>query len=273
MAGVADKAEQAGRQAHDSDWLDLAARAGLVSYGVVHLLVGWLAVQLALGDTSENASNAGALHTVVEQPLGGVLIWLVAAGLVLLVVWQGLEAGLGHRDQTDDAKRWRKRAGSLGKAVLYAVLAWSAIKTAVGDGSSGGTDSTTSKLMGLPGGQLIVGVVGLSIIGFAAFQAYRGWSEKFAEHLDADGRSGNDGKAFVLFGKVGYIAKGVALAIVGALFTHAAITHDPEKSGGLDQALQKVLEQPFGQVMLLVIAAGIVCYGLFCFARARHLSR
>ena len=77
----------------------------------------------------------------------------------------------------------------------------------------------------------------------------------------------------MLFGKVGYIAKGVAIAIVGGLFCYAAVTHDAKKSGGLDQALQTVREQPFGQVLLVVIAAGIACYGLFCFARAKHLSR
>lgn len=273
MGDVADTAEQAGREAHESDWLDHAIRAGLVSYGVVHLLVGWLAVQLALGDRSENASNSGALQALAEQPLGGVLIWLVAVGLLLLVVWRVLEFALGHREEHDDAKRWRKRASSLGKGILYAVLAWTAIKTALGDSSSGGTDSTTSKLMDLPGGQFIVGVVGLAIVAYGALLAYRGWTEKFAEHLDAAGRSGKDGKAYLAFGKVGYIAKGAALSVVGGLFCYAALTHDPKKSGGLDQALQTVLQQPFGQVMLFAIALGIGCYGLFCFARARHLSR
>ena len=76
-----------------------------------------------------------------------------------------------------------------------------------------------------------------------------------------------------LLGKVGYIAKGVAIAIVGGLFCYAAITHDAKKSGGLDQALQTVLEQPFGQVLLTAIALGIAAYGVFCFARAKHLSR
>ena len=76
-----------------------------------------------------------------------------------------------------------------------------------------------------------------------------------------------------MLGKVGYIAKGIAIALVGGLFGYAAITHDPKKSGGLDQALQTVLEQPFGPVLLTAIGLGIGAYGLFCFARAKHLSR
>jgi hypothetical protein len=102
---------------------------------------------------------------------------------------------------------------------------------------------------------------------------WRAWSGKFAEHLDVEGKTGDSGKAYLAFGKAGYTSKGLAFGIVGLLFGYAAITHDPSKSGGLDQALHKVLQQPFGQVLLIAIALGIACYGLFCFARARHLSR
>ena len=261
------------RSAHQSDWLDHAIRVGLVAYGIVHLMVGWLALQLALGEKSESASNAGALHALAEQPFGEVLLWLIALGMALLVMWRLLEFGFGYRDEQDDAKRWRKRATSLGKAVIYGTLGWSAVKTAVGDGSSGGTDSTTAKLMNLPGGQLIVGAIGLAIIGYGISLVIRGWTEKFTEHLDAQGQTGTDGSAYVLLGKVGYIAKGIAIALVGGLFCYAAVTHEAKKSGGLDQALQTVLGYPFGQVLLIAIGLGIAAYGLFCFARAKHLSR
>jgi len=264
--------EQA-KQAHESDWLDHAVRIGLVSYGIVHLMVAWLAGQLALGEKAESASNAGALHAIAEQPLGGVLIWMIAVGMVLLVIWRLLEFALGHRDVDDDAKRWRKRTASLGKGVIYAVIAWSAVKVAVGDGSQGGTDSTTAKLMDLPGGRVIVGAVALAIVAYGGLLVFRGWTEKFTEHLDWQGQSGKDGSVYVTFGKVGHIAKGIAIGIVGGLFAYAAITHEAKKSGGLDQALQTVREQPFGQVLLIAMALGLACYGLFCFARARHLSR
>ena len=261
-------------QAHHSDWMDHAIRAGLVAYGVVHLLVGWLALQLAFGEKEDSASNSGALHYLAQQPMGGVLVWMIAVGMLSLVLWRLLEFGFGFRDESDDKKRWRKRATSLFKAVIYGAIGWSAVRVATGSGGGGGgTDSTTAKLMDLPGGQLIVGAVGLAIIGYGVSLVVRGWTEKFREHLDAQGQSGQDGSAYVLMGKIGYIAKGVAIAIVGGLFCYAAITHDPKKSGGLDQALQTVLEQPFGQALLTAIAIGIAAYGVFCFARAKHLSR
>jgi len=268
-----DKADELGRRADDSAWLDQAVRAGLIAYGVVHLMIAWLALQLALGNRQGAASSQGALHELARQSYGTVLIWLIAVGMFLLVLWRLIEAAAGHRG-VDGGKRLRKRLTSLGKAVIYGSLGFSAAKVAMGSGSSGGgSDPMTAKLMNLPGGQLLVGAVGVAIIGYGAVLVRTAWTEKFREHLTADGASGDVGRAYVLLGKAGYAAKGVAFGIVGSLFVYAALTHRAKKSGGLDQALHKVLQQPFGPFLLAAIALGIGCYGLFCFARARHLSR
>jgi hypothetical protein len=271
---VSDRAQDAGRQADDSDWIDWVARAGLVAYGVVYLMIGWLAIQLALGDREGSPSSSGAMRELAQQPFGGVLIWVISIGMFLLVVWQGLEAAFGHRDE-DGGKRVAKRLSSAGKAIVYAVIGISGIKVAIGSGSSGskGQESMTAKLMSAPAGQVLVGIVGLAIIGYGIYQVVQAWTEKFAEKLDGEGRSGKSGTAYIAFGKAGYAARGVALVVVGGLFGYAAITHDPKKSGGLDQALFEVLDKPFGPVMLCLIGVGLACYGLFTLARARHLSR
>ncbi len=269
-------AHKVGRQ-DGSDWLDVAARVGLTAYGVVHLVTAWLALQLAFGDRQGSPSSSGAISELAQQPFGKVLVWAVAIGMFLLVVWQGIEAVAGHRDE-DGGKRTGKRLLSAGKCAVYAAIGISAVKVAVGSGSSGKssekqTDSMTATIMDLPAGQLLVGAVGLGIVGVGVAFAVRAWTEKFAKHLDAEGKSGSTGTAYLWFGKVGYAAKGVALGVVGSLFCYAALTHDAEESGGLDQALHEVLDKPFGPVLLGVIAVGIGCYGLFCLARARHLSR
>lgn len=270
---VAAHAHGAGSKAHNSTAFDHAVRVGLVAYGVVHLLVAWIALQLALGDRSENASADGALSRLAQTPVGSVLLYVVAAGFAALVVWQLTEAVAGHRDQQGKQLVF-KRVGSALRAVLYGSLGWSALKVATGTGSSGGnTDALTAKIMMMPGGQLLVALVGLAVAGYASRQIYRGLSESFMDNLDHRGRNGDAGKAFVTFGKAGYVSKGLALFVVAGLFLWAAWTHDPRKSGGLDQALQKVLEQPYGSPMLVALAAGIACYGLFAFAWARHLDR
>ena len=273
ISGLTNRAERSGREANDSDWLDYAIRAGLVAYGIVHLMIAWLAAQLALGEQEGKASSTGALQELAEGAFGTILIWLIAVGMILLVLWRLLEAALGHEDE-DGKEQIRKRLGSLAKAVIYGAIAVSAVKVATGSSSQGGgSDSMTAQLMDLPAGRWIVAGVGLAIIAYGANLVRRAWTEKFREHLSAEGKSGEVGKAYIWFGKAGYMAKGISIAIVGGLFCYAAYTHEPNKSGGLDVALHKVLEQPFGQFLLLAIAAGIACYGLFCFARARHLSR
>lgn len=274
LGGITDKVERLGHEAHHSDWFDHLIRIGLVAFGIVHLMLAWLALQLAFGDTSEDASSQGAVRELASQPGGELLVWLIAVGMFLLVAWRLLEAAMGHRDEKG-AKRVGKRLVSLGKAVVYAAIGLAALQIAIGAGSSGGggTDSMTSKLMDLPAGPWIVGIVGLVIIGIGLALVIRAWTESFTEHLSAEGQSGETGTAYIWFGKLGYCAKGIAIGIVGVLFTYAAVSHDPQKSGGLDEALQTVLEQPFGPYLLGVIAIGIGCFGLFCFANARHLSR
>jgi Domain of Unknown Function (DUF1206) len=276
MTSITDRAESAGRQAHNSEWIDKAARIGLVAYGVVHLLIAWLAVQLALGDKEGSADSQGAVQQLNEQPFGQGLVWALAIGMFLLAVWQVLEALFGYRDE-EGFTQVRKRVTAAGKAVAYVVIGISAVHAATGSSSSsskkgGGTDSTTSTVMDWPGGQLIIGAVGLFIIGIGGYLVYRAWTEAFAKHINAEGKSGDTGTAYLWFGKAGYTAKGVTFGIIGALFLYAALTHDPKKSGGLDQALHKVLQQPFGPFLLILIAAGLACYGLFCFARARHFN-
>lgn len=257
----------------NSDALDHAVRVGLVAYGVVHLIVAWLALNLAFGSGKGSASGTGALSQLAKSSLGQISLYVVAVGFFALVVWQLLEAAFGKRD-SQGAKRAVRRLASVGKAAVYGTLGASALKLAMGSGSSGShTDSMTARLMALPAGPLLVGLVGAVILVVAGALVYRGISEGFTDHLDVRARTSGSGRTFIRFGKVGYAAKGLALVAVGALFIWAAWTHNPKKSGGLDQALHEVLQQPFGVPILVVMAAGIACFGLYCFGWARHLDR
>ena len=270
---VSSQAREVDRRADDSPAFGWAIRVGLVSYGVVHLMIAWLALRLAFGDGGGSASSQGALHQLAAHPIGQVSLYLVAAGFGAMVVWQLVEAAGGHRDE-EGRKRTFKRAVSVGKVVLYGGLALTAAKVATGAGAGNGdTDGMTSKVMSLPGGPVLVALVGVAILVTAGVQGYRGWNEKFRSKLELEGKTGNDGTVYLAFGRFGYVSKALALAVVGLLFCYAAATRDPQKSGGLDQALHRVLEQPFGAPVLVVVALGIGSYGLFCFAWARHLDR
>lgn len=255
-------------------WVERAARTGLVAFGLVHLVLGWLAAELALGDREGSASTTGAFQQLTEQPLGVGVVWAVAVGMALLAGWQAVEASSGHRDR-DGSSRTRHRLISAGRVVAYLVLAFSAVQVATGSsgGSGGGTDSMTARLLDLPGGQVIVALVGIGVIAVGVGLIRAAWKESYLEDLDGQGRAGTSGTAYRWLGRLGHVAKGVALGLVGGFFGYAAITHDASQSAGMDQALLEVRDQPGGPVLLGVIALGFAGYGVFCLAQARHLDR
>ena len=165
-AGARNDVERIGAEADQSPWLDRAVRFGLVAYGVVYLLVGWVAAQLALGQGNGRPSTQGALANLAKEPLGHVLIWAVALGLFLLVLWRLVEAVAGHRDK-DGGDRMRARLVSLGKGVIYGAIGVNAVKIALGGNASSSRSSKTltARVLDLPAGQWIVGAVGLAILG------------------------------------------------------------------------------------------------------------
>jgi sterol desaturase/sphingolipid hydroxylase (fatty acid hydroxylase superfamily) len=262
-------AQSTAKQVENSEWLERAVRIGLASYGVVHLLIAWLALQLAFGDSSGAANQRGAMRQLAQQSFGKPLLWVIALGFVALAIWQAFDAVWGHRKH-DGAKRTFKRVGSAGKVVLYLVLAYTAVKTAVGSSSSSSSkDGMTATVMSWPLGQVIVGLGGLAIVAVGGYLVSRAVRKSFENDLQPQATSGATGTTVVRLGQIGYTAKGVALAIVGLLFIWAAVTYDPEKAGGLDAALHRLVAQPFGPWLLAVVAVGIGCFGVFCFFWAK----
>jgi hypothetical protein len=239
---------------------DVAITVGLIAYGVVYLLVAWIALQLAWGKSSEEASQQGALQQLASKPFGSVLLWILAIGLFALVIWRALQLIYGHLDTEG-------KVSSAGRGVVYLVLGISAVKVATGSSSSSTSQQRgmTSRLMENGAGRVLVVVVGLVIIGVGVRQIYKSVTKKFTEDL-----SGGVSDTTILLGRIGYAAKGIAFIIVGALFAWASISYDPKKAGGLDTALRTIKDQPFGSVLLTLMALGIACFGVYCFVWSRN---
>lgn len=261
-----NSAADAARRAKNSGAVRTLARAGYVASGVLHVLVGWLAVQLALGRPTGAPDESGAFRTLAQAPGGEVLLWAVAVGFAALALWQLTTAVVGAPKMDHQAGA---RAKSVAKAVLYGVLAVSAAQYAQGGGgSSGGEDSMTARVMAAPGGRWLVGVVGLVIVAVGVYHVVKGARKKFLE--DLAGTGGRSVRPMVVqLGRTGYIAKGIALGVVGGLVVAAAATADASRAGGLDEALRAMRDQPYGSVLLLVVGLGIAAYGGYSFARAR----
>ena len=237
---------------------------GLVSYGLLHLIIAWIALQLVLGKRAE-ASPEGALSQLGRQPLGAVLLWIMALGLFTLAVWQAVEASIG-RDQPGRDGRTRRRLASAGRAVVYLALGVLAVEVATraASGSGHGEETISAKLMSVPFGQVLVALIGAIVIGVGIAQVVKGVKQNFTEDLDLGAP-----RSVRRLGTVGYCAKGIALGIIGGLFVWAAVTYDPDKAGGMDAALSTIRDQPFGSVLLAIMAVGLACFGVYCFFWAK----
>jgi hypothetical protein len=257
--------KQAASRASDSPVLEGAARAGYAVSGLLHLLIGWITAQVAFGKSGKSADQSGALGALADNGLGKLLLWLAVVGFLGLALWQITDAVIGHPGGDKDA--WSGRAKASGKAIVYLVLAWSAFTFARGKSSSSKSQSQdfTASLLEKPGGRVLVVLIGLGIIAVGAYHVHKGWTKKFLRDLED-----HPGTWATRAGRFGYIAKGVALAIVGFLFCAAGFHKQAKEASGLDGALKSLRDEPFGPGLLVVMALGFAAFGLYSFARARH---
>lgn len=292
LAGAGNQAATQARRAGDSRALRTLARLGLAAQGLVYLLVALIAAQVAAsggsgrsggsggsGGSGKSADQSGALATVAAKPFGTVVLWVVALGLFGFALWQLTTVAWGTPEEADDKdddrmKKALARAGAACVAVAYAGLGFTALKLATGSGSksssSSGEKAKTSTVLSWPGGQFLVAIAGLVIVGIGGYFVVKGFRSAFEKRmllaeLDARVRS-----AVRRLGQVGYVAKGVTFAIAGILVVVAAVRYQPGKAGGLDTALRTLAGQPYGSVLLGLVALGLACFGVFCFADARY---
>jgi hypothetical protein len=236
--------------------VEKGARLGYAASGLLHLLLAWVSIQLAWsGGSGEQADQDGALATLAGHPLGSVLLWLTVVGFALLTLWQVTEAiaraGTGVRLK------------AAGRAVVYAFLAVTALRVVQGSSGSSGEESLTAELLQSPAGRVLVGIAGLTVVGIGVYHVVKGWTKAFLLDL-----AEHPGPWTVRAGRAGYIAKGVALVVVGGLLVGGAMTRTSQGQG-LDAALHTVLELPLGTLLLTLTALGFAAYGVYAFMRAR----
>jgi hypothetical protein len=248
------------RSAGEHPVVEHGARLGLAANGLLHLLIAWIALRVAWGGSSSEADQGGALATLAGTAAGSALLWTIAAGFALLALWQITEAFVVH-----DAKE-RVKLGA--KAVVYLALVAttvSVVQTGSSSSSDGKTASLTADLLSAPLGRAAVVVVGLAIIALGVRHVVKGWGKGFLDDLVE-----HPGRAVVVLARVGYVTKGFALGVVGALLVTAGLTADPGRARGLDGALRALMEAPYGKGLLTGVALGLAAYGVYSFARARY---
>jgi hypothetical protein len=245
-------------------------RGGFVGYGLLHLAGAWLAVQIAFGHPSQEGSQSSAFQLLARQPLGRLLLVVIAIGLLAMAVWQALEAAIGHRDDTG-ARRVAERVFSAARTVIYAVLAWTAWRVQSGEPTSSASqqEHETAGVLAHPAGRALVVFAALVVVAVRIGLAGYGAKRMFERRLYAGRMSYSTRRLVVGLGQVGYLAKGIAFGIVGLLAFGAAVRNDAGRSTGLDGALHSLAGKPYGQLLLLAVAAGLAAFGVYYFFQSR----
>lgn len=258
-------AQSAARRAADHPALERLARVGLACRGVLYALIGVLAIQIALGGGGEEADKGGAIATVAELPFGAVILWVMVAGFAALALWQASEALLGHGETLD-------RAEAAARAVVYALIVFTLLSMVLAGRAASQDEKSqdiTGTLLGLPGGQLIVGAAGLGIVALGVYWVWRGVTKKFREDLDTGRMPPKARSVMDRLGMAGFAARGVIAGLAGVLVVQAAVTHDEDKAGGIDHALRAFADTPAGPWLLVAVALGLVLFAGYCFGESR----
>lgn len=263
-------AEAAARQATgwlDGDTVTKVGRFGVAGLGVVYLVLAWITVRLAFGGSDKSADNTGALKQLGENGAGRVLLGVLAVAFTAYAVWQLYEAAAGFRHHSG-RKRTFKRVGAVAKALVGLALAYTSARLVAGSGQKDSSEQQkdlTARLLGEPGGQVLVVAVGVAIVGFSAYLGYRGWKRSFLEKLD-----GSVSHRVELLGVVGYVARAVVFGVLGVLVVVAGLREEAERARGLDAALKTLAAQPYGTALLLAVAFGLAAFGVFELVTARQ---
>lgn len=262
--------EAVAREAQESTLVDRLARAGLVSRGVVYLVVGLLGLSVVLGG-DERTDKAGALRAIADRPLGEPLLVVMVLGFLGYAAWRLLTAAVGHRDD-DEPKRTGKRLLSFGRGVFYAGVAVTTLRFLLAGQRTGDdqTPSLTARVLETPGGQSAVFLLGAVVMGTGLGIAVRAARQKQEKRLESYRVPDALGVPVTVIGVVGLVGRGLVIALVGAFLVKAAWQFDPQEARGLDAALKELAEQPFGRGMLSVAVIGLLGYALWSFVEAAY---
>jgi Domain of Unknown Function (DUF1206) len=255
-----------------SPWTRGFVRWGIVSKGVLYVLVGAIAVDVSVAGGERVQDRGGALTALADTWSGKLLVGAVAAGLLGYAGWRLMEAVLGRTIEGDEHAAWWKRLGYAARALWYIGLFAVAASVLAGADESGEKEEerVTARILEWPAGRWLVAAVGLGILGAGVFNLWRGFTGRFRKRLKLRKLGEVEERVFTAFGVLGHLARGLVFGLIGFFLVRAAYRYDPDEAIGLDGALAKVLRQDYGDTLLGFVAAGLLAYGLYCFVEARY---
>lgn len=248
----------------------ILAQTGLVFNGGVNLIIGAVAIGVSVGAGTE-ATRSGALAALAETQLGRIALWIAAVGLAGLAIWQCTEAAaLASPSRAKNIFRWSR---DLAKAFGFLFIGAGAVVFATGGHTDTArvTSAGSEFLLESVGGAILLFAIGGVVIAVGVSSIVRGIRRTFLEEVRP--LVGVRRRVVQTVGIAGHVSRGLAFTTIGVLVLIAAISDNPSQVGGLDHALRYLAMLPSGVVVLIVIAVGLMAYGVYLLARARFMRR
>jgi uncharacterized protein DUF1206 len=270
-------ARYTGRRTAASAFMSFLARAGFLARGIMYIVIGWIALEVAFHETHQAADRSGALHELGGTPFGAVALWVLVAGFFAMALWRLSEVAYGTPGT--GRPNARTRLVAFVKAVFYALIAWSVLKYALGEGSPPSTDQQsvdlTATLMRHPGGRVAVIAAGVALIGGGLHLGYQAWRERFRDTMPLSQLRVWTRRVVEWLARVGGIARGIVFVTAGVFLLVAAARSQPGQAKGIDSALRTLAAAPIGPWLLVLVAIGLIMFGAFscCEARWRRFER
>ena len=265
------RTRRSARRAANSRPMAWLARAGLAARGVMYVLIGIIAIEIAVNGSHQQADRTGAVHLVANTPLGSALLWLLVIGFAGMTLWRLSEALWGTNDA--GGHKPGKRLANLARAVFYGFVTFGILKYALGIGQPSSSDTQSQDLTATalrhPGGQVIVAIAGVVIVGAGLYVMYRAYKLKFLKHLRLGGASARTRTVVKRLGQIGGIARGLVFGTIGVFLIVAAADANPGQAKGIDTALRALAHTPLGPWLLVVIALGLMTFGVYSWCEAR----
>ena len=263
-------ARRTGRRAAASAPMRFLARAGFFARGLMYIVIGWIALQVAFGKTGQQADRTGALHELSGKPFGAVALWILVIGFFGMALWRLAEAVYGA---ADGGRKATARLSALARALIYSVLGYGVLKYAIGAGAPQSSDQQsqdlTATLLRHTGGQALVVIIGLAFIGGGLYVGYQAWRERFRRGLELGQLRPRTRRIVEWLGKAGGVARGIVFVTAGIFLVVAAVDYKPRQAKGVDSSLRALAATPAGPWLLVLVAIGLIMFGLFSWCQAR----
>jgi hypothetical protein len=245
-----------------SDVVERLARAGYLTKGIVYGLVGALALLAAFGEGGALGGGRTAVRTIGEQPFGRALLIATGAGLFAYALWRFVQAVLAPEHPDHDVRSIGKRVAYAVSGAIYAGLGVQAFQMALGERTGGGA-GFLGELWSTTAGRIAIGIGGAIVLLFAAQQLHRALGGEPVKHLRKSALSEPQREWIERIARIGIGARAVVFVAIGVGVVRAAIDYEPAEAHGVGGALREIAAQPFGVVLLVLIAIGLIAYGAY----------